>query len=159
MKINLIAAVSENKIIGKNNTLPWYISEDLKRFRKLTTGHPIIMGRKTYESIGKPLPHRTNIVITKDPEYQAHGVALVHSLEEALKTASKSEGSEEVFIIGGGQIFKEAISIADKLYLTVIHKQIEGDIYFPDYSAFTTIIHSEDGEEGDLKYTFLVLER
>lgn len=159
MKINLIAAVSENKVIGRNNALPWYISADLKRFRKLTTGHPIIMGRKTYESIGKPLPNRTNIVITKDQEYQADGVVVAHSLEEALKTASKSEGSDEIFIIGGGQIFKEAIQFADKLYLTVIRKQFEGDIYFPDYSAFTTIIHSEDGEEGDLKYTFLELVR
>ncbi|MEO6508426.1 MAG: dihydrofolate reductase [Patescibacteria group bacterium] len=159
MKLSLIVGISENNVIGKDNKLPWHLSVDLKRFKRLTTGHSIIMGRKTYDSIGRPLPNRTNIVITRDPNYGVEGVMVAHSLDEAVKIAQKSPGSDEVFVIGGAQIFQEALKIADKLYLTIIHKQIEGDVYFPDYASFNKVISQEDGSEGEYNYSFIDLER
>lgn len=159
MKLSLVVAISENKVIGRDNKLPWHLSADLKRFKNLTTGHPIIMGRKTYDSIGRALPNRTNIVITRDKDYQVEGIHVAHSLDEALEIAKNSPGSEESFVIGGAQIFTEALPFADKLYLTIIHKNVEGDVYFPDYSMFKTVISREEGEEGDSRYSFINLEK
>ena len=157
MKISLVAAIaSGNRAIGNNNRLIYHIPEDLKRFKQITSGHPIIMGRKTFESIGMPLPNRTNIVITHDPEYYAEGVTVVHSVEEALKEA---EGTDEVFIIGGGQIYQEVIDKADKLYLTIVEGNPDADTFFPDYSEFKKVVFEESHESDGLKYKFLDLER
>ena len=132
--LSLIVAMSENRVIGVENRLPWHIPEDLKRFRKITTGHPIIMGRKTYESIGKPLPNRTNIVITRNRDYREEGVVTCFSLKEAIEWASRAPGSDEVFVIGGGEIFKEALPIADRIYLTEVNWPFDGDAFFPEFN-------------------------
>ena len=160
MRVSIIVAVAGKKrVIGKKGGMPWYIPEELKRFKSLTMGHPIIMGRKTHESIGKALSGRTNIVITHDPKYQAEGCIVVHNLNEALEQAKGKPGDGEVFIIGGGEIYKEALSKADKLYLTVIDKEIEGDVFFPGYSEFKKVVSEESGESEGLKYKFLELEK
>ena len=156
--ISLIAALSENRVIGNKGKIPWHIPEDLKRFKKLTLGHAIIMGRKTYASIGKPLPNRTNIIITRDPHFLAQNCTVVHSLKEAIDEA-KRVSPGEIFIIGGGEIFAQALPFADKLYLTVVTGQFEGDAIFPDYSLFKTIINKQDGLSGEYKYVFLDLKK
>ncbi len=171
IKISLVAAISENRVIGRDNALPWHIPEDLKRFKEITQGHPVIMGRKTYESIGRLLPNRTNIIITRDTSYKVDGAVVVHSLDEAIKVASSKyqvssmqenelrNGNNEVYIIGGGQIFDQAIKIADKLYLTVVHTNIEGDVYFPDYSEFKKEVYRRESSNEIYTYTFIDLER
>ena len=161
MKISIIAAIAgEKRVIGKKGRMPWYIPEELKRFKSITIGHPIIMGRKTHESIGKALPGRTNIVISRDLSYQAMGIIVVHSLEEALREAVGKPGDKEVFVIGGGEIYQQALPLADKLYLTVIDQEIEGDTFFPDYSEFKKIVWQSDEQESDgFKYKFLELKR
>ncbi len=139
MIISLIAAVAKNNIIGGGNTLLWDIPEDMKYFLDTTRGHTVIMGRKTYESIGRPLPKRKNIVITRDATYGAQGIEVVTSLEEALRLASLEQGREfeenqdevEVFIIGGGEIYRQAMDKANKLYITEVHQDFEGDTLFP----------------------------
>jgi dihydrofolate reductase len=158
-KLSLIVAMTESRVIGVNNHLPWNIPEDLKRFRQITAGHPIIMGRKTYESIGKPLPKRTNIVITRDKSYRVEGGAVVHSFEEALEWARRSDGAEEVFVIGGSEIFKLAIPIAYRIYLTVVHWPFEGDTFFPtfDENQFQEILTEPLSESP--KAVLRVLER
>ena len=157
MKISMIAAIaSENRALGLNGRLIYAISEDLKRFKEITSGHPIIMGRKTFESIGMPLPNRRNIVITRDEDYFAEEVVIVHSLEEALGLV---QNEDEVFIIGGGEIYKEALEMADKLYLTIVEGSPEADTYFPDYSDFKKITFEQSHEFEGLKYKFLDLER
>lgn len=157
MKISLIAAIaSGNRALGKDNDLIYKIPEDLKRFKEITSGHAIIMGRKTYESIGHPLPNRINIVITRDPNFKAEGVVVVHSLDEALKQINESG---EVFIIGGGQIYQEAIKMADKLYLTIVEGNPEADTFFPDYSEFKKVVSEESHESEGHKYKFITLEK
>src|SRR3990167_10409085 len=162
--ISLIAAISENRAIGNENKLLWQIPKDLKRFRKVTTGHPVIMGRKTFESIGHPLPHRTNIIVTRNQNYHAAGCTVTHSIEEALTIAKSrlrqgSGEATETFVIGGGQIYNKAIKYADKLYLTVVKGSYTADTYFPDYSEFTKVISREEKRSGNYTYTFLDLER
>jgi dihydrofolate reductase len=132
-KLSLIVAMSENRVIGVNNHLPWNIPEDLKRFKAITLNHPILMGRKTFESIGKILPKRTNIVITRDRTYRVEGGAVCHSLDEALDWAKRSPGSDEIFVIGGSEIFKQALPLAATIYLTEVHWPFEGDTFFPDF--------------------------
>lgn len=157
--ISIVVAISEgNRTIGKDNKLPWHIPEDLKRFKEITSGHPIIMGRKTFESIGRPLPNRTNIIVTRDTNYQVKNCVIVNSLEKAIEQASTIE-SEEIFIIGGGQIFKEALPLVDKLYLTVVKSQIEGDVFFPEYSAFKAILKQSFHSSNGYEYEFLDLTR
>jgi dihydrofolate reductase len=141
-----------------NNTLPWYIPDDFKRMREVTTGHAIIMGRKTFESIGRVLPKRTNIIISRDPNYIVKDAYVCSSLTDAILEARKHE-KEEIFIFGGGQIFEQAITFADKLYLTVVHKEIEGDTFFPDYSAYTKKVYEKRGTSNGYHYTFLELEK
>ena len=155
--MSIVAAIGSNRELGKDNKLLWHIPEDLKRFKKLTLNHPVIMGRKTFQSVGKPLPGRTNIVITRDYNYQAEGCLVTHSLEEAIKLA-KTKETQEIFIIGGGQIYQQAINIADKLYLTVVKGGFEADTFFPDYSRFKKIISQENLEENKFYYTFLELK-
>lgn len=156
-EICIIAALSEDRIIGKDNKLPWRIPSDLKRFRELTVGHSIIMGRRTFESLGRPLPERVNIVVTSNDSFIAQGCLRSKSLEEAISLAKREE--ERVFIIGGGQIYEQAISMADRLYLTVVKGEFTGDTFFPDYSEFSKKISEEHGQSNGLEYTFLELIR
>lgn len=164
--VSLIAAVDEKRGLGKNNRLMWDIPQDLQRFKKLTWGHPIVMGRKTFESIGRPLPNRTNIIVTRDLNYEIPNTIVVHSLDEAIKFSkerswsSQDDSSQnEIFIIGGGQIFEEAISLADKLYLTVVKGDYGADVFFPDYSDFHQKTFEQKGTSEEYEYTFLELER
>lgn len=161
MKISLIAAIGKNRELGKGNSLLWDIPEDMKHFRETTRGHAVIMGRKTFESIGRPLPERTNIIITRDASYLIHdtSVKVVHSLEEALEFGKTIE-QEELFIIGGAQIYELAKPYADKLYLTVVDKKFpEADAYFPDYSKFGNIIAEKKSRDENYSYKFLELEK
>lgn len=126
--INIIVAAAENNVIGKNNDLIWHLPDDLKFFRATTSGHPIIMGRKTYESVGRPLPKRTNIIITSDKDYTADGCVIVHSLKEALEVSDDTEQ----FVVGGEQIYRLALPLADRVYLTRVHATPNGDRFFPE---------------------------
>lgn len=160
-EITIIVAAAENDAIGKGNKLIWHLRDDLKRFKSLTSGHHIIMGRKTFESFPKPLPNRTHVVITRQADYKApEGVILVNSLEDAIN-ASKSD--PQPFIIGGGQIYKQALSIADKIELTRVHHDFEADTFFPKIDATvwketTNVFHKKD-EEHDYEFSFLTYER
>ncbi|HTP05096.1 MAG TPA: dihydrofolate reductase [Nitrospirota bacterium] len=129
MIISLIAAMSENRIIGRNNKMPWKLPSDRKRFHEITRGHYTIMGRKTYESIGHPLPGRKNIILTRRRNYFVEGCVIAHDLGSAFAACG---GTDEVFICGGGEVFQETISLADKIYLTIVHAVVEGDTLFPD---------------------------
>ena len=157
--ISIIVAVAENGVIGDQNRLLWHISEDLRRFKALTSGHPVVMGRKTCESLGRPLPNRRNVVISRQ-ETQIAGCEVVHSLDEALALFS---ADEEVFIIGGAQIYAAALPIADRFYLTRVEHPYEGDTRFPDWNpAQWRLVASERFEHGaDYPYpfTFEVYER
>ncbi len=143
MIISLIAAIGEKNELGKDNQLLWQLPADMKHFRDITRGHTVIMGRKTFESIGKPLPDRENIVITRDKNYFTPGVAIVHSLDEALRLAALEQGKHfeekqeetEVFIIGGGELYKESISRASKLYITQVHATLPADTFFPEIES------------------------
>jgi dihydrofolate reductase len=156
--VNLIVAVSKNGIIGGNNTLLWKLPEDLKRFKYLTFGSNVIMGRKTFESIGKPLPGRNNIIITRDKKYKTPGCIIVNSLENAIL---KSDKNKKVFIIGGSQIYKEALSagFVDKIYLTYIDKEFEGDAYFNFNDSIYIETERDDREISEFKYSFITYER
>ena len=129
MKLSLIVAVSDNGVIGHEGELPWHLFSDLRRFKRLTMGHPILMGRKTYESIGRLLPGRTTIVMTRQADYELTGGLVAHDLGQAIQIADQDE---EVFVIGGGEVFRQALPIADKLYVTRVHAEVEGDVLFPD---------------------------
>lgn len=131
MLLSLLVAADENNVIGKNNKLPWHLPNDLKYFKNQTWGMPILMGRKTFESIGKPLLGRESIVITRSSDWQRDGVEVVHSIEDAIKKA-KEFGVKEIFVIGGAEIFKTAFAQAAKIYLTRIHHKFDGDVYFPE---------------------------
>jgi dihydrofolate reductase len=159
-RINLIAAVGKHThALGKNNALLWRIPEDLRRFKELTTGHPVIMGSKTYESIGKPLPGRMNIVLSDIPSYAPEGVTVCTSLNDALRVA-QSNDSEDVFIIGGGLVYAQTIEHADRLYLTLIDSDVEGDVVFPTYTHLPFIVtEQKKGEHEGLSYEFVTLER
>ena len=160
MIISFVVAMSKNRVIGKNNSIPWKMPADMKHFKELTTGKPVIMGRKTYESIGKPLPNRTNIIITRDQNYKAENCIVVHSVDEALKA---SEGSAEVMVIGGAQIYKEFLPKANKIYLTLIDADFEGDAYFPEYNVKewkeTAYEEHERDADNPNDYVFMTLER
>jgi dihydrofolate reductase len=158
--ISIIAAIGRNRELGKNNKLLWYIPEDLKRFKKLTQGHAVIMGRKTYESIGKPLPNRKNIIITRDQHFKADNCFIYHSFEVVIKAINNGEiNGGEVFIIGGGQIYEQALSYADKLYLTIVDAKSHADAFFPDYSAFKQVAYKETRESDGLRFTFIELTK
>lgn len=156
--ISIICALAENRAIGKNNQLLWYISDDLKHFKKITEGHPVIMGKNTFESIGHPLPKRTNIIITRDPNYQAEGCRIVHSIDQAIKDASEID-KNEIFFIGGGEIYSQAMPLADKLYLTLIKGNFSADTFFPDYSEYKNIKKIGEGKYKNYEYQFLELTR
>lgn len=159
--VSLIAAIGKNRELGKDNKLLFNISKDMAHFKEKTTGHTVIMGRKTFESIGRPLPNRTNIVITRDSSFMLHdsNVKVVHSVEQALELGKKVE-HDELFIIGGAQIYKEFLPYADKLYLTIVDKEVGADAFFPEYeNEFKKIVKSQGDEENDHKFTFIELER
>ncbi|MBQ5701231.1 MAG: dihydrofolate reductase [Alistipes sp.] len=158
--ISIIVAVAKNGVIGDKNSLLWHLREDMVHFRTTTSGHPVVMGRKTYDSIGRPLPKRTNVVISRDTSLAVEGCTVVHSLEEAI---ALFEPTEEVFIIGGAQIYAQALPLADRIYLTVIDKEYEGDTSLPeiDYSAWREISREEHscGEEFEHPFAFITLEK
>lgn len=155
--IKIIVAMSKNRVIGNNNELIWKLSSDLKRFKDITAGHPIVMGRKTYESIGRPLPNRRNIIITRNLEYQVDGCEVVSSLEEALLLTNN-----DCFIIGGGEIYNQSIELADRIYLTLVHKNLEGDTTFPELGKEWAIIERKDfeaDEHNEYNYSFIDYDR
>lgn len=194
-KISIIVATGKNREIGAKNKLLWKIPEELKRFKEITTGHPIIMGRKTHESIGRILPNRTNIIVTRDTAYDVEGAVVVHSLEEAIEKAQEVTGSRirvrddnseiaspsatrplhlqsrndgvgkedenEIFVIGGGQIFEQALPLADKLYVTLVDAEFpEADSFFPEYkNKFNKKVFELDQESAGYKYKFLEFEK
>jgi len=159
MIITIIAAIANNNALGKDNKLIWHLSADLKRFKKLTTGHHIIMGRKTYESIGKPLPNRTTIIITKNKNYKQENCLIAHSLNEAIKMVKNDLNP---FIIGGAQIYKQAITLADKLDITYVHQDFEADVFFPeiDLDKWNEISREtfKADEKNKYNYSFVTFE-
>lgn len=163
MIVSAIVATTENWVIGKDNEIPWYLSDDFKYFKKTTMRHHIIMGRKTYKSIGRPLPKRTNIVLTRNPFYIIQNCLMANSIQQALEIAYDN-GEEEAFIIGGGNIYKESFSLLDRIYLTVVHTELEGDTFFPvlDKNEWQEVSSSERhsaNEKNDFDFTFKVFER
>ncbi len=151
MNLTLIAAISENRVIGRDNDLAWHLPDDLKRFKELTRGHHVIMGRKTYESMGRPLPKRTNIVITTQKDYQAPGCIVVHTLKEAIQ---KAENDSQPFIIGGGNIYAQALPLADTMELTEIHAHVEGDTYFPEVDTRQWQVIFKESHPADDKHEY-----
>ncbi len=193
-RISIIVAMDEKRGIGKGNDLLFKIPEDFKRMKELTSGHPIIMGRKTFESIGRVLPNRTNIIVTRDEAYEVEGAVVVHSLDAGLEVAKEQEVDQlslrgeqrrsqrspngdnllkdrhaslamtndgEIFIFGGGQVFKEALEkgLVDRLYLTIVQGDYGADTFFQEYSEFTNVLKREEGTSGEYSYTFLDLEK
>lgn len=160
MTISMIAVLGKNRVLGKDNNLIWRLPADLKRFRELTTGHTVIMGSKTHHSIGKPLPERENIVLSRNPRFRAEGCLVLDSLEKVLE---KSKNEEEVFIIGGGKVYESALPMAHRLYLTWVDDESPGDTYFPKIDEDEWKLISSERHEADEKnekdYTFNVYER
>jgi len=158
--LTIIAAIAHKNVLGKNNQLIWHLPADLKRFKKTTSGHCVIMGRKTYESLGKPLPNRTNIVITRDENFKADGCVIVHSLNKAIKEAKTDDNP---FILGGANIYKQAITLADVLDLTFVHHNFEGDVFFPEIDRSVWKETSRQDFKADTKnkydYSFVKFER
>jgi dihydrofolate reductase len=157
-RLSLIVAVARNGVIGKDNAMPWHIPEDLKRFRALTMGHHIVMGRRTWESIGRPLPGRMSVVVTRDPGYSAPGAVVAHSLAEAMAACA---GDDEVFVIGGAGIYREALASADRIYLTEVQADYPGDVWFPPLGAeWHEVSRETPAREGTgPAIAYLVLER
>ena len=164
MKIALIVAASQNHVIGLDNQLPWHLPEDLQYFKTVTMGKPILMGRKTYDSIGRPLPGRANIVLTRDTNWTAQGVEVVNNLDAAIaasEEACKAADVDELMIIGGEQIYRKFLPVANKLYLTKVEAEIEGDAYFPviDSNQWRQVAEKIPEKVGNYSYRFVVLER
>jgi len=159
MKISLIAAIAENGVIGMNNKLIWRLSDDLKHFKKLTYGHFVVMGRKTYESIGRPLPGRTNIILSKNKSFNVEGCVVFKSVNEAIDYSIHKK-QEEVFIIGGAQIYSETLNLADRLYLTKVHANPKGDAYFPtiDFSDWKEISNMKIQKNDKNDFDFEIIE-
>lgn len=159
--ISLLVAMDQKRTIGKSNDLPWHLPADLAYFKRVTMGHPIVMGRKTHESIGRALPGRPNIIITRDKNYSAQGCRVIHSIEEIKGIEEKME--DEIFVIGGAQIFKETVQFADLLYITLIEKTFEGDTFFPEINkAEWELVLKEKGikdERNPYDYFFLIYKR
>ncbi|NCO62164.1 dihydrofolate reductase [Candidatus Kaiserbacteria bacterium] len=160
-KYIIIAAIGKNSELGRGGKLLWHIPDDMRRFKALTTGHPVIMGRKTWESLPKkfrPLPGRTNIVVTRQKNYKAEGAMIINSFEAARAAAARVDGADEVFIIGGGELYREALPYADRLYLTLVNDTAEADIFSPLYEPEFKIILDE-ADAGEPPHRFLTLER
>ncbi|NCF16732.1 MAG: dihydrofolate reductase [Haliea sp.] len=166
MHLAIIVAAAENGLIGRNNALPWHLPGDLQYFKRVTMGKPILMGRKTFESIGRPLPGRTNVVITRNPDFSAEGIRVVESLAAALRLAEDIalvDGVEELVVIGGAEIYREALPLAQRLYLTEVHASIEGDAWLPeiDWADWREVQRERHAAEGNnpYDYSFVVYER
>lgn len=157
-RVSAIAALDDDRVIGDDGHLPWRIPEDSRRFRQLTMHHPVIMGRKTYESIGKPLEGRHTIVLTRSRGFKASGCTVVRSLNEALAVA-RLDDSNEVFIAGGEAVYAEALAHCDRLYLTLVRGHFNGTVHFPEYSAFSKVVEKSAHHDGAHSYEFLVLEK
>ncbi|MDD2766571.1 MAG: dihydrofolate reductase [Candidatus Moranbacteria bacterium] len=157
-RLSIIVAVDEKRAIGKDNQLLWHIPEDLKHFKELTTSHTVVMGENTYHSIGRPLPNRTNIILSLTPEFAPEGCFVVRSIDEALSVAKEHE-SEEIFIIGGASIYKQFLPIVDRLYVTEVVGVHDADTFFPDYSDFTKVVSEEKQNNGQYTFSFVVRER
>ena len=158
-KISIVVAIAKNNAIGKDNQLLWHLPKDLKHFKEITSGHTIIMGRKTYESVGKPLPNRRNIIITRQ-NIAINGCEVVNSIDDALKLCA---GESEVFIVGGAEIYKQAMALTDRIYLTIVHQEFDGDTYFPEIKEDIWKETARQDHEPDEKhlfpYSFITLER
>lgn len=166
IRVSLIVAVADNGVIGRDGEMAWKISSDLKHFRKLTLGKPIVMGRKTFSSLGKPLDLRDNIVLTRDSSFRPEGVEIVTDIDQALNIAerlAKNRGSNELMIIGGAEIYRLTISLADRIYLTRVHGQPEGDTYFPDLDPEIWLLQQTEshkaGERDEFDVSFMVYDR
>ncbi|NEM97316.1 dihydrofolate reductase [Pontibacter burrus] len=159
--IAIVVAVAENNVIGKDNQLIWHLPADMRFFKNLTMGHPIVMGRKTYESIGKPLPGRTTVIITRQHDFEAPGCIVVNSIDEAITQAQTID--QDVYIIGGAEIYKQALNKVDTIYLTQVHHAFEGDTFFPEIVESQWEVTSEEKHEPDEKnkysYSFVTLKR
>jgi len=155
--VSIIVAVAQNGVIGDGNKLIWHISEDLKRFKAITTGHPVVMGRKTFESLGRPLPNRRNIVVTRNPHYPEEGVEIADSLGEAI---GMFPAEEEVFVIGGAEVYRQAMPFADRFYLTEVCHDYEGDTSFPEWDPNQwDLVFEERHERGEkFPYPFVFLD-
>ena len=169
-RLSALVAMAQNRVIGKKNAIPWRLPPDLKRFKELTMGHPIIMGRKTHESIGRLLPGRTSIIITKRAGYNVPGALVVKSIEEALNACGQTRSSDEVkqlacdsecFVIGGAEIFHQMLPLCDRLYITEIQRDFEGDVYFPEFDGdeWQEVSRETHVDDDGLKYHFVVLDR
>lgn len=156
MIISLIAAMAENRIIGHHNKMPWELPADRKRFHEITLGHHVIMGRKTFESIGRPLPGRKNIILTRQKNYTPEGCIIAHDLDSAFAAC---EGADEVFVCGGGEVFQETISMADRIYLTIVHAVVQGDTMFPDIPGDFKEIERKEVLLDAIPYAVILLER
>jgi dihydrofolate reductase len=166
MRLCLIAAVAENGVVGKNNALPWHLPEDLKYFKRMTLGKPIVMGRKTFESIGRPLPGRTNIVVSRNQSYAPEGVQVVDSLKSSLTMAAEIAESgcqKDLMVIGGAAIYAAALPLAQCLYITEVHGEVEGDAFFPevDWSLWHEVSRTRNAASasGGYDFSFVVFER
>ncbi len=156
MIVSIIAAMAENRVIGRDNKMPWNLPTDRKHFHAITRGYPVIMGRKTFESIGRPLSRRTNIVLTRQNDYRAEGAIIVHDMEAAIAACGNAD---EVFICGGAEVFRETMSIVQRIYLTIIHQKVEGDAYFPPIPAEFIIVHKREVREDVMPYVQVIYER
>ncbi|MFT6310209.1 MAG: dihydrofolate reductase [Porticoccus sp.] len=155
--LSLIVARASNGVIGKNNQLPWYLPADLKYFKAVTMGKPIVMGRKTFESIGRPLPGRQNIVVTRNADFTSSGITVVHSVEAAIAAANDVE---EIMLIGGSELYKRSLPLVDRIYLTEIHQDFDGDAHFPPLDSQWREISREDHVSDDgLAYSFCIFEQ
>jgi dihydrofolate reductase len=159
MNISIIAAMSANRVIGRDNALPWRLPADLKRFKNLTMGHCLLMGRKTFASIGRPLPGRTMIILTRQMDFTLPDILVAHSLDEALSLAS----GEELFSAGGEEIYRQTLSLANRMYLTIIHSEFTGDAFFPLYDETDWVLLEEERHQPDennpYSYSFLTYDR
>jgi len=171
VRISILVAMASNRVIGDHNTLPWHLSEDLKRFKSLTMGHTIVMGRKTHDSIGRILPGRTNVVVTHQVKLEISGAIVVHTVDDALKQHDLSVQQDELFIIGGARLYEQTLGLANRIYLTEIQRDFDGDAYFPEFDRNEWIEVSREkhettgrpdatGESSEpLEYHFVVYER
>jgi dihydrofolate reductase len=157
-KLSTIVAIANNRVIGINNTLPWHLPEDLKRFRALTTGHHIIMGRKTYDSLGRLLPGRTTVIVTRNPDYKVDGALIANSLADAIALC---KNADEAFLIGGAELYQDGLRHSDKLYITEIDLDVAGDAHFPDFdsSHWQEIAREAHASEQGLKFNYVTYQR
>src|SRR5258708_5209104 len=151
MNVSIIAAMGKNRELGFGNKLPWHLPDDLKRFKALTRDHAVIMGRKTFESIGKPLPERKNIIVTRDPGYVVAGAIVTHSIEEAIKEAGDDS---EIFVIGGAEIYRLALPRANKMYLTFVEAELQADVYFQEFDGAEWNVVREEPHEANEKHKY-----